>query len=63
MSDCSPKQLCFPPIAGQTLRADFEASDLQHRHAATLPARLKNVLALVTDAEYQAKRREILAEV
>jgi hypothetical protein len=24
MSDCSPKQLCFPPIAGQTIRADFE---------------------------------------
>jgi hypothetical protein len=24
MSACSPKQLCFPPIAGQTIRADFE---------------------------------------
>jgi hypothetical protein len=28
MSDCSPKQLCFPPIAGQTIRADFEGGAL-----------------------------------
>ena len=24
----SPKQLCFPPVAGQTLRADFEGGAL-----------------------------------
>ena len=28
MSDCSPKQLCFPPIAGHTIRADFEGGAL-----------------------------------
>ena len=28
MDDCSPKQLCFPPIAGQTIRADFEGGAL-----------------------------------
>ena len=28
MSDCSPKQLCFPPIAGQTIRADFAGGAL-----------------------------------
>ncbi len=28
MSDCSPKQLCFSPIAGQTIRADFEGGAL-----------------------------------
>jgi Transposase DDE domain group 1 len=28
MPDCSPKQLCFPPIAGQTIRADFEGGAL-----------------------------------
>jgi DDE family transposase len=28
MADCSPKQLCFPPIAGQTIRADFEGGAL-----------------------------------
>ena len=24
----SPKQLCFPPVAGQTLRADFDGGAL-----------------------------------
>jgi hypothetical protein len=28
MPDCSPKQLCFPPVIGQTLRADFEGGAL-----------------------------------
>jgi hypothetical protein len=28
MTDCSPKQLCFPPIAGQTIRADFAGGAL-----------------------------------
>src|SRR5215217_1511034 len=28
MADCSPKQLCFPPIVGQTIRADFEGGAL-----------------------------------
>jgi hypothetical protein len=36
MSDCSPKQLCFPPIAGQTLRADFEGGALSSDFGALL---------------------------
>ncbi len=28
LSDCSLKQLCFPPIAGHTIRADFEGGAL-----------------------------------
>src|SRR5205823_6816672 len=28
MSHSTPKQLCFPPVAGQTLRADFEGGAL-----------------------------------
>lgn len=36
MSDCSPKQLCFPPIAGQTLRADFEGGALSSAFGALL---------------------------
>ena len=36
MSDCSPKQLCFPPIAGQTIRADFEGGALSSDFGALL---------------------------
>lgn len=36
MSYCSPKQLCFPPIAGQTLRADFEGGALSSDFGALL---------------------------
>ena len=36
MSDCSPKQLCFPPIAGQTLRADVEGGALSSDFGALL---------------------------
>src|SRR5437868_4690253 len=36
MSDCSPKQLCFPPIAGYTLRADFEGGALSSDFGALL---------------------------
>src|SRR5437870_13186152 len=28
MSHSPPKQLCFPPVAGQTIRADFEGGAL-----------------------------------
>ena len=36
MNDCSPKQLCFPPIAGQTIRADFEGGALSSDFGALL---------------------------
>ena len=36
MSDCSPKQLSFPPIAGQTIRADFEGGALSSDFGALL---------------------------
>jgi DDE family transposase len=36
MSDCSSKQLCFPPIAGQTIRADFEGGALSSDFGALL---------------------------
>jgi Transposase DDE domain group 1 len=36
MPDCSPKQLCFPPIAGQTIRADFEGGALSSDFGALL---------------------------
>jgi hypothetical protein len=36
MSDCSPKQLCFPPIAGQPIRADFEGGALSSDFGALL---------------------------
>jgi hypothetical protein len=36
MSDCSPKQLRFPPIAGQTIRADFEGGALSSDFGALL---------------------------
>jgi len=36
MTDCSPKQLCFPPVAGQTLRADFEGGALSSDFGALL---------------------------
>jgi hypothetical protein len=36
MFDCSPKQLCFPPIAGQTIRADFEGGALSSDFGALL---------------------------
>src|SRR5215831_10805107 len=36
MSDCSPKQLGFPPIAGQTIRADFEGGALSSACGALL---------------------------
>src|SRR2546427_12174459 len=36
MSDCSAKQLCFPPIAGQTIRADFEGDALSSDFGALL---------------------------
>ena len=32
----SPKQLCFPPIAGQTIRADFEGGALSSDFGALL---------------------------
>ena len=36
MPDCNPTQLCFPPIAGQTLRADFEGGALSSDFGALL---------------------------
>ena len=36
MSDCSSNQLCFPPIAGQTIRADFEGGALSSDFGALL---------------------------
>ena len=36
MADCSPKQLCFPPLAGQTIRADFEGGALSSDFGALL---------------------------
>lgn len=36
MPDCSPKQLCFPPIARQTIRADFEGGALSSDFGALL---------------------------
>ena len=36
MADCSPEQLCFPPIAGQTIRADFEEGALSSDFGALL---------------------------
>ena len=36
MADCSPKQLCFPPIAGQTIRADFAGGALSSDFGALL---------------------------
>ena len=32
----SPKQRCFPPVAGQTLRADFEGGALSSDFGALL---------------------------
>ena len=32
----SPKQLCFPPVAGHTLRADFEGGALSSDFGALL---------------------------
>ena len=36
MPDCSPHQLGFPPIAGQTIRADFEGGALPSDFGALL---------------------------
>src|SRR5215467_4733605 len=36
MTDCSPKQLCFPPVANQTIRADFEGGALSSDFGALL---------------------------
>jgi Transposase DDE domain group 1 len=36
MSHSTPKQLCFPPVAGQTLRADFEGGALSSDFGALL---------------------------
>ena len=36
MSDCSPKQLCFPPLAGPTIRADFDGGALSSDFGALL---------------------------
>src|SRR5438270_3906963 len=36
MDDCSAKQLCFPPLAGQTVRADFEGGALSSDFGALL---------------------------
>jgi Transposase DDE domain group 1 len=36
MSNCSPQQLCFPPVAGQTIRADFEGGALSSDFGALL---------------------------
>ena len=36
MSDGSPKQLCFPPLAGQTIRADFDGGALSSDFGALL---------------------------
>ena len=36
MADCSPEHLCFPPIAGQTIRADFEGGALSSDFGALL---------------------------
>ena len=36
MSHSTPKQLCFPPVAGQTLRADFDGGALSSDFGALL---------------------------
>ena len=36
MSHSTPKQLCFPPVAGQTIRADFEGGALSSDFGALL---------------------------
>jgi hypothetical protein len=36
MSYSSPKQLCFPPVVGQTIRADFEGGALSSDFGALL---------------------------
>ena len=36
MSPSTPKQLCFPPVAGQTIRADFEGGALSSDFGALL---------------------------
>ena len=36
MADSTPKQLCFPPVAGQTIRADFEGGALSSDFGALL---------------------------
>lgn len=36
MSDCSPKQMCFPPIPGYTVRADFDGGALSSDFGALL---------------------------
>jgi Transposase DDE domain group 1 len=36
MDDCSPQQLCCPPIAGQTIRADCEGGALSSDFGALL---------------------------
>jgi len=36
MSSSSPTQLCFPPVGGQTLRADFEGGALSSDFGALL---------------------------
>ena len=49
MGDCSPKQLCFPPFAGQTLRADFEGGALSSDFGALLLRGIDRQIGL-TDA-------------
>src|SRR5919199_6745785 len=36
MLDANPKQLCFPPVAGSTVRADFEGGSLSSDFGALL---------------------------
>src|SRR5256712_7780235 len=36
MADSTPKQRCFPPVAGQTIRADFEGGALSSDFGALL---------------------------
>lgn len=36
MSYSNPTQLCFPPVAGQTIRADFEGGALSSDFGALL---------------------------
>ena len=73
MSDCSPKQLCFPPIAGHTIRADFEGGALSSDFGALLLRGIdrqigltERLTAAIQDKRYQSyidhPLRDLLAQ-
>ena len=73
MSDCRPKQRCFPPIAGQTIRADFAGGALSSDFGALLRRGIdrqigltERVTAAIQDKRHQASidhpLRDLLAQ-